>query len=409
MAGIIFNPGIWGVGPYVISFNTRTGVVTLLSSDIITALGYTPANAAASVASFNTRTGAVTLLSADVISALGFTPANAAAVVTSFNTRTGSVTLLSADVINATTRTGTGTTFVMSASPTFTGTVVATAINASGTVTANAFNTTGVLNTLTNANGTTIQFVRTGAIPALGNSAGAIAWNPSAGGSGAISMAAVYDGTGLLDFVVSQYTGVAVQESLRIKANGTIVIVNPVTAISGYSLLVRDDTTGEIKKISASSSGVTSFNTRTGAVTLLSADVIAALGYTPVNKSGDTMTGALSVPNIIPTSATPTVVLGSGAGTGATMNSILGTNQSGQINITTGTGTIPGLLCTVTLAGGFAYPNYCLPVFSPAGGDPAEILKLTVNTTTANTFEIYAYAALLPSTIIQFNYNCSGY
>lgn len=39
--------------------------------------------------------------------------------------------------------------------------------------------------------------------------------------------------------------------------------------------------------------GVTSFNTRMGVVTLLSADVTTALGYTPVNKAGDTMSGLL--------------------------------------------------------------------------------------------------------------------
>jgi hypothetical protein len=41
--------------------------------------------------------------------------------------------------------------------------------------------------------------------------------------------------------------------------------------------------------------GVASFNGRTGAVTLLGADVTTALGYTPVNKAGDTMTGTLAV------------------------------------------------------------------------------------------------------------------
>ena len=40
---------------------------------------------------------------------------------------------------------------------------------------------------------------------------------------------------------------------------------------------------------------VTSFNARTGAVTLLLADVTAALGFTPVNKAGDTMTGTLAI------------------------------------------------------------------------------------------------------------------
>lgn len=40
---------------------------------------------------------------------------------------------------------------------------------------------------------------------------------------------------------------------------------------------------------------VTSFNGRSGAIVLNSGDVTSALGYTPVNKTGDTMTGALGI------------------------------------------------------------------------------------------------------------------
>ena len=50
--------------------------------------------------------------------------------------------------------------------------------------------------------------------------------------------------------------------------------------------------------------GVSSFNTRTGAVTLNSTDVTNALTYTPVNKNGDTMTGLLVL------SADPSAALG---------------------------------------------------------------------------------------------------
>jgi hypothetical protein len=42
--------------------------------------------------------------------------------------------------------------------------------------------------------------------------------------------------------------------------------------------------------------GVVSFNTRTGEVTLLSNDVLFALGYIPINKDGDTMNGPLVLP-----------------------------------------------------------------------------------------------------------------
>ena len=40
--------------------------------------------------------------------------------------------------------------------------------------------------------------------------------------------------------------------------------------------------------------GVASFNTRSGAVTLLSSDVLVALGYTPLNTAGGTLTGPLT-------------------------------------------------------------------------------------------------------------------
>lgn len=50
--------------------------------------------------------------------------------------------------------------------------------------------------------------------------------------------------------------------------------------------------------------GVTSFNTRTGAVTLTSSDVTTALTYTPVNKAGDTMSGKLNLP-LVTSSAAP--------------------------------------------------------------------------------------------------------
>ncbi len=48
----------------------------------------------------------------------------------------------------------------------------------------------------------------------------------------------------------------------------------------------------------AGTNGVVSFNSRVGAITLLSADVTAALAYTPVNVAGDTMTGTLTAPNV---------------------------------------------------------------------------------------------------------------
>jgi hypothetical protein len=72
----------------VISFNTRTGAVTLSSGDVTTALGFTPYNATnpasyitsggAPVQSVFGRTGTVAMNSTDVTTALAFTPVNKA-------------------------------------------------------------------------------------------------------------------------------------------------------------------------------------------------------------------------------------------------------------------------------------------------------------------------------------------
>lgn len=56
------------------------------------------------------------------------------------------------------------------------------------------------------------------------------------------------------------------------------------------------------------SAGVDSFNGRDGVVTLTNADVLAAIGYTPVNKAGDTMGGRLSLQ--------PSTMLGAGVNLG---------------------------------------------------------------------------------------------
>jgi hypothetical protein len=88
--------------------------------------------------------------------------------------------------------------------------------------------------------------------------------------------------------------------------------------------------------ISAVSSGVTSFNTRTGVVTLSSGDVTTALGYTPYNAGGTTV---INTGNIATYAPSPT-------GTGASGN--WGINITGNAATvtngvyTTGTQTITG-------------------------------------------------------------------
>lgn len=112
--GLYYRSGGTTIGPLnagggssagVSSFNTRTGDVSMSSTDVSTALGYMPLSPTADrVSRFNNRTGVVTLTSTDVVNALGYTPAQSGgpgAGVSSFNSRTGTVTLSNSDVVNA--------------------------------------------------------------------------------------------------------------------------------------------------------------------------------------------------------------------------------------------------------------------------------------------------------------------
>jgi len=68
-----------------------------------------------------------------------------------------------------------------------------------------------------------------------------------------------------------------------------------INTFDGKLYMRKDNGTASIIEVGGGS-GVLSFNSRTGAVTLSSSDVTTALGYTPANKAGDTFTGAVNFP-----------------------------------------------------------------------------------------------------------------
>ena len=69
--------------------------------------------------------------------------------------------------------------------------------------------------------------------------------------------------------------------------------------VSGGGTLAVNGTNSIATSVSSgtytiTNNGILSFNTRTGAVTLTSSDVTTALGYTPINKTGDTISGSFT-------------------------------------------------------------------------------------------------------------------
>jgi hypothetical protein len=112
--------------PFVSSFNTRTGAVTLSSGDVATALGYTPYSAAnpnnfatttiqsvlnalsaQGLATYNSSTGVFSVSSSSLLLGTAsqhptsdFLPSSTL-YISSFNTRTGAITLASSDVTTA--------------------------------------------------------------------------------------------------------------------------------------------------------------------------------------------------------------------------------------------------------------------------------------------------------------------
>jgi hypothetical protein len=129
--------------------------------------------------------------------------------------------------------------------------------------------------------------------------------------------------------------------SIACAANDIVNLVGFSTLTIGYGLPTQTGNNGKYLTTDGTNiswgtvaGGVTSFNTRTGAITLSSNDVTGALTYTPVNKAGDTITGDLlnsatySAPSNGAGAGTKLVIKGS-AGTGAAGTS----NGNGHIEI----------------------------------------------------------------------------
>jgi hypothetical protein len=211
-----------------------------------------PASASGGVSTFNARTGAVVLLSSDVTSALTYTPAS----VSSANTFTANQSLNGVTV----------------------GAVSAISTVASAGAQLNLSNSTFTVGLFTS--GATYSF-----LPAVNNNVNL--------GASSFAWKALYVAG---QFVWNSYA---------------------ISAPSGSTTtFLRNDGTWATPVFS----GVTSFNTRTGAVTLSSGDVTSALGTNPVSRANNLFGGTLTTSSYTLNSSNTLIALGNSSGQGIFVN-----------------------------------------------------------------------------------------
>lgn len=128
-------------------------------------------------------------------------------------------------------------------------------------------------------------------------------------------------------------------------------------------------------------------------------------GQNKIGNPGDMYTLGAIVGN----SSAPAVALGSAAGTGSTV-SIVGTNVSGKITLTTSLTVSSGIVLTMTLANGLTFPGGCVITFSAGNSSFAAIAASLYVSSTSTTQAVLSVAVGLGiSTTYIGYYMCSGW
>jgi hypothetical protein len=269
---------------------------------MLTSNGFVKTSGSDGSLSIDTNTYLTSITSGNVITALGFTP-----------------------VTNARTITINGTAFDLTADRSWT---IATGISGSGTTNyIPKFTASGTIgNSFIYDTGTRIAIGGTDAtygVLTVQSDAGqfCIQSNTTPGKQLQIG----YDHISNNSYLSSLNQGVAFTP-LVLQPNGGVVLVGSATAVTGAGMLqVTGDVniTGafKINGTAISSGGVSSFNTRTGAVSLTSGDVTGALGFTPYNSTNPsgyiTSSGSISGSAATLSMSSATITSSSWAGGGA--------------------------------------------------------------------------------------------
>jgi hypothetical protein len=376
----------------VASFNTRTGAVTLTLADVTGAGGaplaspaFTGNPTAPTPVTGNSSASIAT--TAFVMNELATLPP---APVTSFNTRTGAVVLTTADI--------TGAGGAPDASPNFTG--VPTAPTPAQADSSTTLATTAFVHAAVSALGTTVQSFngRTGAVSLLGNdisaAGGALLAGPAFTGAPTAPTATV--GTSSTQIATTAFVAAAIASvaagvsSFNTRTGAVTLTLADVTGTGGAPLAspnfsgtptaptpaqTSNDTTvatTSFVKAAVAAGGVSSFNSRTGAVTFQASDISAVGGAL---LSGPAFIGVPTAPT--PTAGTNTTQLATTAFVAAALATAGGVNsfngRAGVVTLTT---------ADVTGAGGAPIASPAL-TGTPTAPTPAAADNSTAIATTA--------------------------